>query len=185
MPIDLGKAEARIELADHVVLGGGDVIGDERPRAALPRRLDGDVHRFEFELSAEDTAAHHPILDLERLVVIRRRAQNHRADETIVAQPIERGGIAGQGVGFIHDLRDFLARIPAGGGVELIGLVDELDDASVIDGGEWPIDGRHVEPAEKVVHALGRSEQSLAFGVGGILIALGSRSSAVKATASK
>jgi len=55
---DLGEAEARVELADHVVLGRRDVFCDQRPRAALPRRLDGDIHRFEFKLSAEHAATH-------------------------------------------------------------------------------------------------------------------------------
>jgi hypothetical protein len=133
---DLGEAEARIELADHVILGGGDVIGDQRPRAAFPRRIDGDIHRFEFELAAEYAATHHPILDLEHFVVSPRRAQDHRADESVVAHAVQKAKLQGHGLGIFHDTRDLVAGVSTRRGVELIGLVDELDDASVIDGGE-------------------------------------------------
>ena len=88
-PLDLDKTEARIELADHIVLRRRDVISDQLPHAALPRRLDRDVHRLEFELSAEHAAAHHPILDLEHVFVIGRGAEDHGTDETVVAHAIE------------------------------------------------------------------------------------------------
>jgi hypothetical protein len=136
--IDFGEPQAGIELADHVVLGGRNVVGNEGAHASLFRRLDRDIHRFEFELPAEHAAAHDPVLDLERIVIIRRRAQDHRADKTVVAQPIEKAELQGQGAGIIHDLRDLFTRIAAGGGVELVGLVEELDDPSLIDGSERP-----------------------------------------------
>ena len=139
---DLGEAEARVEVADHVVLGRRDVFCDQHPRAALPRSLDGDIHRFEFKLSAEHAAAHHPILDLEHVVLCRRRAQDHRADEPVVAQAIQEAKLQGYGPGIFHDPRNLFAGVPTRRGVELIGLVDELDDASVIDGGEGPEIGR-------------------------------------------
>ena len=80
---DFGKAETRIEPADHIVLGGRNKICDQRPRAALSSRIDRNIHGFEFELSAEDAAAHHPVLDLERIRVMLRRTKDHRADETV------------------------------------------------------------------------------------------------------
>ena len=149
--IDLGEPQTGVELADHVVLGGRYVVGHERPDAALLRRLDREIHRFEFELSAEHPAAHDPVLDFERIVMARRRAQDHRADKTVVAQPIDKAELQGQGVGIIHDLRNLFTRIAAGGGVELVGLVEELDDPSLIDGGERSKYNRHLKLAEEFV----------------------------------
>ena len=93
--IDFGEPQAGVELADHVVLGCRNVFGYEGAHAALFRRFDCDIHRFEFELPAEHAAAHDPVLDLERIVVIRRRAQDHGADKTVVAQPIEKAELQG------------------------------------------------------------------------------------------
>ena len=67
---NLGEAEARVELADHVVLGGRNELGNEGAHATLFRRLDRDIHRFEFELPAKHAAAHDPVLDFERIVVM-------------------------------------------------------------------------------------------------------------------
>ena len=168
-PIDLDEAEAWIELADHVILGRRDVIGDQRAHPALPRRLDRDIHGLELELAAEHAAAHHPILDLERIVVASRGTQDHRAHKAVVADPIEEAEMQRERRGVVQDLRDLIARGAARGCVELIGLVDELDDAGVVDGGERAIDGGHFEPAQEFVHAFGGAEESLALGVGGVL----------------
>ena len=69
----------------------------------------------------------------------------------------------GHGVRLFHDPSDLIAGVAARRGVELIGLVDELDDPGMIDCGERPADGGHGEPAEEVVHAFRRSEQCLAL----------------------
>ena len=65
---------------------------------------------------------------------------------------------------------DLFAGVAPRRGVELIGLVDQLDDAGMIDGRERPEHNRHFEPAEEFVHAFRRSKQSLAFGICGILL---------------
>jgi hypothetical protein len=150
---DFGKAEARIERPDHVVLRSGDIIGDERPRATFSSRVDRDIHGFDFELPAEHAAAHDPILDLEHVLAAGRRAEDHRADQTVVAHSVEETELQGQSVGLGGNFGYLFAGVSTRCGVELIGLVDELDDAGVIDGRERPEENRHFEPAKELVHA--------------------------------
>src|SRR5271165_6985658 len=83
------EAEAWIQFGDYPVLGGRNVIGDKPPCAPqASRRLNRDVHRFGLELPAKHAAAHYPILDLEHVILTGSRAEDHRADETIVADSI-------------------------------------------------------------------------------------------------
>ena len=42
-----------------------------------------------WELPTEHAAAHYPILDLENLLVVASGAEDHRADETVVADSIQ------------------------------------------------------------------------------------------------
>src|SRR2546421_6270229 len=53
--------------------------------------------------------------------------------------------------------------------VELIGLVDQLRSSDKVKGSDRPEAYRHFQPAQKIVHAFRRSEQSLAFGVCSVL----------------
>src|SRR5208282_6716238 len=87
--LDFGKAEAGKERSDHAVLGGGNIIRNQSACAACPSQVNRDIHGFEFELPAEHSTAHHPILDLEHVFVIGCGAEDHGTDETVVAHAIE------------------------------------------------------------------------------------------------
>src|SRR5215467_12928631 len=88
--VSRGKAKIWIQRADHAVLWCGDVICDERLRATPARRLNRDVHRLKLKLTAEHAAAHHPIFDFKHSCVVRRMPTNHRTDETIVTDAIQK-----------------------------------------------------------------------------------------------
>src|SRR6266446_8764096 len=135
-PVKCREAEARIQSADHVVLGGSDVVRDKCFCATPSRRLNRDVHRLELELPAEHAAAHYPIFDLKHAFVVVGRAKNHRADETVVADSIQKSELHGQSARQIDEICYFLRGVSPSCRVELIGLVDQLDNAGVVDARE-------------------------------------------------
>src|SRR6266852_3823593 len=61
-------------------------------------------------------------------------------------------------------------RMPSGRRVKLICFPDQLCDSRQIDGLEGPEGHRHLESAQKVVHALRRPEKGLSRSVGRVLL---------------
>src|SRR4051794_3467267 len=82
------EAERFVECRHHAVLRRRDVGATKLPRAASPAGLDGDIHRFVLEFSAEYTAAHHPRVDLENARIVLVGSEKHRTDQPVVAEPI-------------------------------------------------------------------------------------------------
>src|SRR5712691_5197083 len=75
-PIRAGEAETRIQIADHAVFLGRDVVRAKRTSPAAASDLDCNVHGFKLKFSAEHTAAHDPGLNLEHVRSPRVRAKD-------------------------------------------------------------------------------------------------------------
>ena len=117
-------------------------------------RLNGEVHGFKLELPAEHATAHYPILDLENFFAVGSGAEDHGADETVVADSIQEAEFQSQNVKIVNDICYLLGGVAPGCRVELVGLVDQLDDAGVIDSRERPKQNRHFKSAEEFVDTL-------------------------------
>lgn len=153
------ESEGRVQLPDDSILRGWYVIGVKSSYPHGTRRLHSDVHRFELQLPPEYPTAHDPGIDFEQVGYLRVRAHNHRADKAVVAEPVDQAELEGEtAVGGDKPL-NILKGMAPGCQIKLIGLADELCDTRKFDGLERPENHGHLEPAQKVVHALGRFEK--------------------------
>src|SRR5712692_1899333 len=83
------EAEGWVQLADDTIFRGWYVVGAKRPYTHPTRSLHSDIHRFPLQLPAEHPAAHDPSIDLEQIGRLRVWKQNHRADKSVVGEPVE------------------------------------------------------------------------------------------------
>src|SRR5262249_52975357 len=142
---------------------------NKRLGATLTCRLNCDVHCFKLKLSTEYATAHYPIFDLKYVVIVGCGAKDNRANETVVANSIQKAELKGQSGGQSGKICYLFGRVASCCRVELVGFVDQLDNPAVVDGREWSEYYAHFKPAQEIIHTLCRPKQGLTFGIGGIL----------------
>jgi hypothetical protein len=164
------EAKARVQLSDDTVFRGWYVVGAERSYTQPPGSFHSDIHRLALQLPAEHPAAHDPGIDLDPIGRLRVRTQNHRADQTVVAEPVDEAELQRETSVAGDEPRHILKGMPPGRRIKLIGFPDQLCDTRQIDGSEGPEGHRHLEPAQKVVYALRRLAKGLSRSVGRVLL---------------
>ena len=164
------EAECRIQLADDSVFRGWYVVGAKRSYTHAARSLDSDIHRFMLQLPAEYPAAHDPGIDFDQAGDLRVRTQNHRADKTIVAEPVDEAELQRETSIGGDEPRHIFMGMTSGRRIKLICFPDQLCDTRQIDGLEGSEDHRHLESPQKVVHALRRLKKGVARSVGRVLL---------------
>jgi hypothetical protein len=118
------EAEGRVQLSDNSIFRSWYVVGAKRPYTHLPCSLHGDIHRFAFELSAEHAATHDPSIELDHIERLRVWPQNHHADQTVVAEPIDEAELKRETSIGGGELCDILERMPSSRRIKLICLSD-------------------------------------------------------------
>lgn len=153
------ESEGPVQLPDDGILRGWYVIG---VKSSYPHETCGfhsNVHRLGLQLSTEYPTAHDPGVDFEQVGYLRVRAHNHRANKAVVAEPVDQAELQGEAAVGGDKPLNILKGMAPGCQIKLISLADELCDTREFDGLEGPKDHGHLEPAQKVVHALGRFEE--------------------------
>src|ERR1700681_2560011 len=122
---DIGEAEARVEVAHEGVLRSRDVLADE---ASCPERAraGGDVGEDRLlDLAAQHAAGHEPQVN-PRVVSGTAHNRDH-ADDAVVAELVLEPVTLPEAVA--HHGGKLGPTVAARRQIELVGLVNELDDA--------------------------------------------------------
>ena len=86
-----------------------------------------------LQLSSEHPAAHDPSIDLQQIGQARVRKQNHRADKTIIAEPVNEAELQSQTFVFGSESRHIVQGMPSRRQIKLICFSDQLCDTRQID----------------------------------------------------
>lgn len=139
------EAEGRVQLADDTVFGSWYVIGAKHPYAHPTRCLHSDIHRFLLQLPAEHSATHDPGVDLHQIGRLWVWKQNHRADKTVVAEPVDEAELQREtSIGGGEPCYIFKG-MPSSRRIKLICFSDQLCNSSQIDCPEGAKGHRHLE----------------------------------------
>src|SRR6266851_3072610 len=128
------EAEGRIQLPDDTVPRGWYVVSAKRPYTHLTRSLHSDIHRFQLQLPAEHSAAHDPGIDLDQIGHLRIWKQNHRAYQTVVAEPVDEAVLQRETSIGGDEPRHIFKGMPSGRRIKLVSFPDQLCDTRQIDG---------------------------------------------------
>src|SRR5262249_39196674 len=116
---------------------------------------------------------HDPVVDFKHVLGVLSGAKNHGADETIITDTIQEAELEGQDVGQVGKMFYLFTIVSPACYVELIGFVEQLDNAGVSNGGERAVLNRNLKPKKEIVHTLRGSERGLAYGICGVELGAG------------
>ena len=154
----------------HAVLGGWQVAANKLADASPSGLVHQGIEHGTLNLPVEHAATHQPGVDDP---VVGLAQAYHHADHAVVTKTVFQPDLQRQcrRVGFKrHDLG---VSAPAGGQVELIGLVDQLRNTRTADGVERRAVGHHHQRFQMGAEVGGRTQHCVTLRIGLVLVGTG------------
>src|SRR5205823_3387184 len=105
------------------VFRGCAIFANQTTAAAPPRQAREDIESGLLDPAAEDAAAHHPAVDVQRLAL---RTRDHGSDDAVVAETVLQTQGERIAIGGLRDRLELGLRIADGREIELVAALKEL-----------------------------------------------------------